>query len=119
MKTVQLTELRARRRRFASLPDFGAFFMFFGVSGIDQHSEERQQKRFEREYYAHLATVRLSGTVTAGRYTFQNLPEEANRRGWSVRSDATASTELSDEGLQALKGWMARGSREVQLQPLT
>ena len=118
MQTARLSHLRIRRRRWASLPDFGTFFLFFGISGIDEHGEARRQKRFEREYYANLAAVRLSAAVPPGRYALVGLPDEANRRGWRVGTDGTATTELSDDALRELRAWMDRGERQVSLQPL-
>jgi len=113
METVQLSHLTVRRRRGASRPDLSTFFLFFGISGIDQHAGEREQKRFEREYYVHRATVQLSRPLPPGNYHFQGLPEEANRRIWRVDSGSRATTHLSDEGLRELRAWMEGTGRVV------
>ncbi|WP_019584783.1 hypothetical protein [Deinococcus apachensis] len=118
MEPVQITHLNAKRRRLWPTPDFGAFFMFFGISGTDWNREERLQQRFEREYYRQIVTLRLSGKVRPGRYALHGLPGEAKQRGWTVTADGRATSTLSDEGLGELRAWLARGEREVLPGPL-
>lgn len=119
MESAQVTQIIARRRRLWPVPDFGAFFMFFGISGTDWNQEERLHQRFEREYYRQLVALRLAGSTPPGRYHLRGLPAEASRRGWTLTANGTASATLSDEGLGELKEWMARADRSILLDPLS
>ncbi|GAA5511871.1 hypothetical protein Dcar01_00585 [Deinococcus carri] len=118
MTPTEITGLTLRRKRPGLPVDFGSFFMFFGISGIEHGREERLRRRFEREYYPHVVTLRLSGQVTPGRYHLRGLPGEADRRGWTVQAGGTATADLSDEGLHDLNTWRAGGGRQVELEPL-
>lgn len=119
MQTVQLSHLSVRRRPLASLPDLSTFFLFFGISGIDQHAGEREQRRFEREYYPHRVTVQLSRPLPPGTYRLGGLPEEAARRTWQVGPGPRATTQLSEEGLREFRAWMERSGRAAVPERLT
>ena len=118
MEPATISAFRVRRKRLGPSLDFGSFFLFFGISGTDEGRGERLQKRFEGEYYRHLVTLKLSGSVPPGRYWLRKLTEEANKRGWTVRADGRATSDLSDEGLRDLNTWLASGARQVHLDPL-
>ncbi|WP_343216598.1 hypothetical protein [Deinococcus aestuarii] len=107
-----------KRTRLRPWIDFGGFFAFFGISGVDHDRERRVQKRFEEEFYPHQVTATLSARVAPGPYALGGLPEEANRLGWTVQPNGAATTRLSDDGLASLRAWMERGSRTVQPTPL-
>lgn len=114
MEPVRIRTVRVKRKWLAPSVDFGSFFLFFGISGTDEHREERLQQRFEREYYRHVVTLNLSRAIPPGRYRLGGLPGEANRRGWTVRAGGRATSDLSDEGLRDLNAWLANGAREVR-----
>ncbi|GAA5532435.1 hypothetical protein [Deinococcus aluminii] len=118
MTPTEITGLTVRRKGRGLPVDFGAFFLFFGISGIDSGRAERLQRRFEREYYPHLVTLKLAGNVRPGRYHLRGLPAEANRRGWTVQANGAATADLSEEGLHDLNTWRASGARQVHLEPL-
>ncbi|PTA66854.1 hypothetical protein [Deinococcus arcticus] len=113
--TVRL--LSARRRRLRPFVDLGPFFLFFGISGVDHGREARLERRFEEEYYPHLVTLRPSGSLPPGRYSFAGLPADANRRGWAVEEGGLAQGELSEDGWAALQAWLAQGGGEGAVQP--
>lgn len=118
MEPVKLIHLSVKRTRLRPWVDFGGFFVFFGISGVDHGREERLQRRIEQEHYRNHATVRLSARVAPGSYALSGLPEEANRRGWTIDASGTATSDLSDEGLAHLRAWMERGPRTVRPIPL-
>lgn len=123
MPPVHLHSISVRRRRVRPFIDFGAFFLFFGISGTDHGREERMRRRFEQEYYANIVTatlrgIGLRGAVSAGRYRLEGLPPDANRRGWTVDASGRATGDLSDDGLAELRAWMERGQRQVVPVPL-
>lgn len=113
MSPLEITGISVRRRRLRPFIDFGAFFLFFGISGTDSGREERMRRRFEQEYYANTVTATLRGAVPAGRYRLEGLPEDANRRGWTVGEGGRAVSDLSDDGLAELRAWMQKGKRQV------
>ncbi|PNY80936.1 hypothetical protein CVO96_05720 [Deinococcus koreensis] len=116
--TVELSAITVRRRRLRPFIDFGAFFLFFGISGTDHGREERMRRRFEQEFYANVVTATLRGSVEPGRYRLEGLPQDANRRGWTVDAGGRATGDLSDDGLAELRAWMAQGKRRVEPVPL-
>ena len=118
MAPVEIVGISVRRRRLRPFVDFGAFFLFFGISGTDSGREERMRKRFEQEYYANVVTATLRGAVPAGRYRLQGLPEDANRRGWTVDGSGRATGDLSDDALAELRAWMEQRGRQVVPVPL-
>ncbi len=113
MASVQLKTYRLSRRKPKARIDFGAFFAFFGVSGVDHGREQRTQRRFEEEYFANVVTLMLSGAIENGLYHFAGLPERVNRRGWRVQGQQ-ATTELSDDGLEEFREWLGRGVRQLE-----
>lgn len=115
---AEISALTARRRRLRPFIDFGAFFLFFGISGTDHGREARLRRRFEQEFYANVVTVTLGGPVAPGRYRLEGLPADANRRGWTVGHGGVAVSDLSDDGLAELRAWLARGNRRVVPTPL-
>ncbi|BDP43181.1 hypothetical protein DAETH_31500 [Deinococcus aetherius] len=118
MEPVKLINLSVKRTRLRPWVDLSGFFAFFGISGVDHDREERLQKRFEEEYYRNYATVMLSARVAPGTYTLDGLPQEANRLGWTVNANGTATSRLSDDALASLRAWMERGTRTVHPTPL-
>ena len=94
--------------------NFGGFFVFFGVSGTDHNREERMHRRFEQEYFANIITLTLE-PLPPGVYHFAEMPELVNRRGWTVSQKApnTATTDLSNDGLEEFRAWWASGVRRV------
>ena len=115
---VEIRGISVRRRRLRPFIDFGAFFLFFGISGTDHGREERMRKRFEQEYYANIVTATLRGAVPAGRYLLNGLPADANRLGWAVGEGGLAVGDLSDDALADLRAWMGQGGRQVVPIPL-
>lgn len=123
MEPIKLLNLSVKRKKAPGpWQDFWhisrGFFVFFGVSGVDHGREERMERRFEQEHYRNQVTVRLSGRVVPGQYTFQELSGYVNRRGWTVHENGTATNDLSDEALAELRTWMERGPRTAHLLPL-
>ncbi|WP_245872883.1 hypothetical protein [Deinococcus planocerae] len=110
--------MSVKRPRLRPWIDFGGFFAFFGISGVDHDREQRVQRRFEEEFYRNRVTATLSARVAPGTYALGGLPEEANRLGWTVLPSGTATTRLSDDSLASLRAWMERGSRKVEPTPL-
>ncbi|WP_221091391.1 hypothetical protein [Deinococcus aquaedulcis] len=117
-EALTLRDVTVRRRRLWPYVDLGPVFLFMGISGVDHGREARLQRRFEQEYYPYLVTARPSRPLAPGRYTFSGLPEDANRRGWTVAPDGLARTELSEEGHSAFQAWRQRGEGAVAPQRL-
>ncbi|TSA80796.1 hypothetical protein FNU79_16150 [Deinococcus detaillensis] len=112
MEPIKLLDVSVKRQKAPSnWPDFNGFFMFFGVSGVDHNREERLEKRFKQRFYPNQVTVRLSGQVAPGPYSFKGLPESVNYWGWIIHKDGTATSDLSDEALADLRSWMQRVPR--------
>jgi len=119
MEPITLLNMSVKRQKPPSnWPDFRGFFLLFGVSGVDQHREERLEKRFKQRFYPNRVTVTVSGGVTPGHYNFQGLPKAINYWGWIVDKNGTAVSDLSDAALAELKTWMQRGPRTVSPVPV-
>ncbi|CAM3388137.1 hypothetical protein DESA109040_10650 [Deinococcus saxicola] len=116
VQETKVEGLGVKRRRLKPMTiDWGPFFLYFGVSGTDHTRAERMEKRFELEHFANLVTLTLSVPLTPGSYTLRGLPDEANKRGWTVGAGGrSASGPLSDDGLTDLRAWMAGRERRVQ-----
>lgn len=111
--------VRPRRRGLPTL-DIGPFFMFFGISGTDHGREARLQQRFEQEYFSNVVTLHLAAALSPGTYTLRGLPDEANKRGWTVGPEGGNPTgHLSADGLEELRAWMRRtpGQRDRRVRP--
>ena len=111
--------VRPRRKGWPTL-DLGPFFMFFGVSGTDHGREARMEKRFEQEYFSNAVTLHLASTLEPGVYTLHGLPDEANRRGWTVGPGGGNPTgHLSADGLEDLREWLRRkpAQRDRRVRP--
>lgn len=108
--------LSVKRRRLKPMSiDWGPFFLYFGVSGTDHTRAERMEKRFELEHFANLVTLSLTVPLAPGSYLLLGLPDEANKRGWTVDAGGrSASGALSDDGLADLRAWMGGRERRVQ-----
>ena len=81
--------------------DLGPFFMFFGVSGTDHGRKARMEQRFELEYFSNVVTLHLASPLAPGHYTLRGLPDEANKRGWTVEpGGGPPRGNLSDDDYQ-------------------
>ncbi|GGL86110.1 hypothetical protein GCM10010840_25060 [Deinococcus aerolatus] len=109
-----------RRRRGWPTLDIGPFFMFFGIAGTDHGREARMERRFEQEYFSNAVTLHLASALSPGTYALHGLPEEANKRGWTVGPQGGNPTgHLSADGLDELRGWMRRtpSQRDRRVRP--
>ncbi len=118
-KPVQQTavaSLSVKRRKPKLINiDWGPFFLYFGVSGTDDGRARRMEERFELEHFANLVTLTLNAPLAPGSYLLRGLPDEANKRGWTVDAGGRSATgPLSDDGLADLRAWMAGRERRVQ-----
>ncbi|CAM3731421.1 hypothetical protein DEFR109230_10105 [Deinococcus frigens] len=97
------------------MPDLGPFLLFFGVSSTDHDREERLNRRFELEHFSNVVTLDLASPLEPGQYLLRGLPDEANKRGWTVGQGGGHPTgHLSDDGLEELRDWMGQRDRWVQ-----
>lgn len=118
MPAVKLSDLSLKRRKLLPFVDISPFFMFFGISGMPGDRQYRIDRRFEQEYYANKVTVSLSQGLKPGRYHLRGLPDEANKRGWTVRKATQATTDLSEDGWQELQDWLKKASRDKTVEPV-
>lgn len=93
--------------------------MFFGVSGTDHGREARLERQFERAHFSNVVTLDLAAPLEPGRYRLRGLPDEANKRGWTVGPGGQPTGHLSDDGLAELRAWLGQRGRQVRPQPLT
>ena len=108
-----------RRRKPPMTIDWGPFFLYFGVSGTDHGRAKRMEGRFKLEHFANLVTLTLGAPLAPGSYLLRGLPDEANKRGWTVDAGGRSATgPLSDDGLADLRAWMGGRERRVQAEAL-
>ncbi|THF87744.1 hypothetical protein E7T09_00410 [Deinococcus sp. KSM4-11] len=118
MNPQRITHVHHQLRRPRPFVDLAGFFLFFGISGVDQGREARLQRRFEQETFPHRVTARLSPSPGQGRYRLEGMPEEVARRPWVVNHPGQAVTTLSDDGWAAFQAWQRGGAREVRAVPI-
>lgn len=116
---VEIKQFQVARKKKPFSLDLSPVFLFLGVSGTDHGREARMQQRFEQEWYANIVTLRLSGQLPMGRYQLRGLPDEANKRGWTVTESGSIRSDLSDEGLSDFRQWWGRGARRVEAVPVS
>ena len=119
MTPLRITHVHHQRRPPRPFIDVAGFFLFFGISGVDQGREARMQRRFEQETFTHHVTAQVTPPLTPGTYRLEGLPDDVTRRPWVVKRPGQAVTALSDDGWAAFQAWRQGGRGEVRAVRLT
>ncbi|MBB5376151.1 hypothetical protein HNQ07_001608 [Deinococcus metalli] len=117
MTAVKITQVQHQQRRPRPFLDLAGFFLFFGISGVDQGREERMRRRFEAETFTHRVTAHVAPALPPGRYRLEGLPDEVARRPWVVERAGLAVATLSDDSWAAFQTWQRGGQLGVRAVP--
>lgn len=117
MQPLRIKEYRLEQKKARKTVDWGGFFAFFGVSGVDHNRRERLEQQFEEEHYRNRVTLLLSESVPAGLYVLAGLPERLNWRPWRSKGKNMLVCDISDNSLEEFEDWWAAGGRQVSATP--